>query len=174
MDMKAKSAAVLLAAAFVGCASSITTSVDYDRSIDFSRYRTYGWLRPARIGNDILERRLTAAIDRGLAARGLTRSDTPDLYVAMHGRLSKEVQYTAFDTGWGYGWRRWGAGPTTVRRQEVPVGTLVVDLVDAGDKELVWRGTARSAIDTTVSAEKREAAVQGAVEKLFAAYLPRR
>jgi len=171
--MKAKLVALFLMAAFVSCASSVTTSVDYDRSIDFSRYRTYGWLR-SRIGNDILERRLTAAIDRGLAARGLTRSDTPDLYVAMHGRLSKEVQYTAFDAGWGYGWRRWGAGPTTVRRQEVPVGTLVVDLVDAGDKELVWRGTARSAIDTTASAEKREEAVQEAVEKLFAAYPPRR
>jgi hypothetical protein len=171
--MKAKLLALFLMAAFVSCASSVTTSVDYDRSIDFSRYRTYGWLR-SRIGNDILERRLTAAIDRGLAARGLTRSDTPDLYVAMHGRLSKEVQYRAFDTGWGYGWRRWGAGPTTVRRQEVPVGTLVVDLVDAGDKELIWRGTARSAIDTTASAEKREEAVQEAVEKLLAAYPPRR
>ena len=171
--MKAKLVALFLMAAFVNCASSVTTSVDYDRSIDFSRYRTYGWLR-SRIGNDILERRLTAAIDRGLAARGLTRSEMPDLYVAMHGRLSKEVQYRAFDTGWGYGWRRWGAGPTTVRRQEVPVGTLVVDLVDAGDKELIWRGTARSAIDTTASAEKREEAVQVAVEKLLAAYPPRR
>jgi hypothetical protein len=173
VDLKAKSTAALLAAAFVGCASSVTTSVDYPRSIDFSRYRTYGWLR-SRIGNDILERRLTAAIDRGLAARGLTRSDTPDLYVSMHGRLSKEVQYTAYDTAWGYGWRRWGVGQTRVRRQEVPVGTLVVDLVDAGDKELVWRGTATTPIDKTASAEKREAAVQEAVEELFAAYPPRR
>jgi Domain of unknown function (DUF4136) len=172
--MNAKSVALFLTAAFVGCASSITTSVDYDRSVDFSAYRTYGWLRPRAIGNDILERRLTAAIDRELAARGLVRSDTPDLYVAMHGRLSKEVQYTAYDTGWGYGWRRWRAGPTMVRRQEVPVGTLVVDLVDARDKELVWRGTATSAIDTTASAEKREAAVQEAVGKLFASYPPKR
>jgi hypothetical protein len=172
-SMKAKLVALFLTVAFVGCASSVTTSVDYDRSIDFSRYRTYGWLR-SRIGNDILERRLTAAIDRGLAARGLTRSDTPDLYVSMHGRLSKEVRYTAYDTAWGYGWRRWGVGQTRVRRQEVPVGTLVVDLVDAGDKELVWRGTATTPIDKTASAEKREAAVQEAVEKLFAAYPPRR
>jgi len=171
--MKAKLVALFLMAAFVSCASSVTTSVDYDRSIDFSRYRTYGWLR-SRIGNDILERRLTAAIDRGLAARGLTRSDTPDLYVSMHGRLSKEVRYTAYDTAWGYGWRRWGVGQTRVRRQEVPVGTLVVDLVDAGDKELVWRGTATTPIDKTASAEKREAAVQEAVEKLFAAFPPTR
>jgi Domain of unknown function (DUF4136) len=169
-----KNTLLFLALAFVGCASSVTTSIDYDRSIDFSRYRTYGWLRPARLGNDILERRLTATIDRELTSRGLTRSDTPDLFVMIHGRLGKEVQYTAFDTGWGYGWRRWGAGPTMVRRQEVPVGTLFVDLVDAGDKELVWRGTAKTAIDTTSTAEKREADVAEAVGKLFAAFPPRR
>jgi hypothetical protein len=171
--MKVNSVALVLTVAtvaIVACASSITTSVDYDRSVDFSRYRTYGWL-PSRIGNDIFEKRLTAAIDRELAARGLVRSDRPDLLVAIHGRLSKEVQYTAYDAGWGYGWRRWGArGPTTVRRQEVPVGTLVVDLVDAGEKELVWRGTATSAIDTTASVEKREAAVRESVGKLFAEY----
>jgi hypothetical protein len=56
----------------------------------------------------------------------------------------------------------------------VPVGTLVVDLVDAGNKELVWRGTATTPIDKTASVEKREAAVQEAVEKLFAAFPPRR
>lgn len=172
--MNAKSVMLFLAVAFVGCASSIKTSVDYDRSIDFSRYRTYGWLRSGRIGNDILERRLTTAVDRELARRGLVRGDTPDLLVAMHGRMSKEVQYTAYDTSWGYGWRRWGGGPTMVRREEVPVGTLIVDLVDARDNELVWRGTATSAIDTTASVEKREAVVQEAVEKLFAAYPPGR
>jgi hypothetical protein len=168
--MNIKSVALVLTATLVACASSITTSVDYDQSVDFSKYRTYGWL-PSRIGNDILERRLTAAIDRELASRGLVRSDSPDLLIAIHGRLSKEIQYTAYDAGWGYGWRRWGArGPTTVRRQEVPVGTLVVDLVDAGEKELVWRGSATSAIDTAASVEKREAAVREAVGKLFAEY----
>jgi Domain of unknown function (DUF4136) len=172
--MKAKSLALFLSAALVGCASSVTTSVDYDRSIDFSRYRTYGWLERGRIGNDILEKRLTTAIDRALTARGLVRSDAPDLYVAMHGRLTKEVQYTAYDTGWGYGFRRWGAGPTRVHREEVPIGTLFVDLVDAKDKELVWRGTATTPIDKTASAEKREARVGEAVEKMFAGYPPGR
>jgi hypothetical protein len=74
--MNAKAAALFLTAAFLGCASSITTSVDYDRFVDFSRYRTYGWFRSVPIGNDILERRPAAAIDRELAARGLVRSDT--------------------------------------------------------------------------------------------------
>jgi hypothetical protein len=170
---KAGSLAVIFLSALVGCVSSVTTSVDYDRSIDFSRYRTYGWLR-SRLGNDILERRLTTAIDRALTARGLARSETPDLLVAMHGRLSKEVQYTAYDAGWGYGWRRSGGPPTRVRREEVPIGTLMVDLVDAKDKELVWRGTASTPIDRTASAEKREAAVGEAVEKLFAAFPPKR
>lgn len=172
--MKARTVALILTTAVIGCASSVETSVDYDRSIDFSRYRTYGWLPSRRIGNDILERRLTAAIDRNLAARGLVRGDPPDLLVAIHGRLSREVQYRAYDPGWGYGWRRWRGAPTMVRREEVPVGTLFVDLVDANDKELVWRGSATTPIDKTDSVERREAAVAEAVEKLLAGFPPRR
>jgi hypothetical protein len=164
---------VLMAAMLVGCASSITTSVDYDRAADFSKYRTYNWLESgSRIGNPLAEKRLTSAIEQQLAAKGLTKSNRPDLLVAMHARLSKETQFTT--TGFGYGPGRWRGGIATTQREEIPVGTLMVDLVDATAKELVWRGTASMQLDTKASAEKKDKETQEVVSKMFADDPPKR
>ncbi|HKB72186.1 MAG TPA: DUF4136 domain-containing protein [Thermoanaerobaculia bacterium] len=154
-----------------GCAS-VTTSADYDRSTDFSKYRTYAWIENAEpIGNAIVQKRLTAAIDDQLAGKGLTKSDPPDLLVSMHARLTKQVEFET--TGWGYGPGRWQTGIQTTR-QEIPVGTLVVDLVDARAKELVWRGMARRILDLMASPEEKEKATRDTVAHMFAAYPPGR
>jgi hypothetical protein len=55
---------------------------------------------------------------------------------------------------------------------EVPVGTLIVDLVDANRKELVWRGTASDTLDPEASPEKKEKNLQEAMAKLLANYPP--
>ena len=172
--MKIRPLAALLGAVVValgGCAS-VTTSADYDRSTDFSRYRTYGWIPGEEpIGNAIVEKRLTAAIDAQLAAKGLTKNDHPDLLVSMHARLTKQVEYET--TGYGYGPGRWQTGVQTAR-EEIPIGTLVVDLVDAGRNELVWRGTARRVLDLMASPEEKEQVTRDTVARMFAAYPPSR
>ncbi len=43
---------------------------------------------------------------------------------------------------------------TTSTVQQIPVGTLVIDLVDAKAKQLVWRGTASDTIDQDASPEE--------------------
>jgi hypothetical protein len=164
---------VLVAAAFVGC-STITTTVDYDKSEDFSKYRTYGWMGTGNLRNDLVEKRIVAAVDQQLAAKGLTKSDNPDVLVAVHGRLGKETQITAYNTGWGYGYRRGGMGVTTATAKEIPVGTLIVDLVDGKDKDLVWRGTASSTIEASDSPDAREKKIQEAVQKILENYPPKK
>jgi hypothetical protein len=164
---------VLAAAAFVGC-STITTTVDYDRSEDFSKYRTYGWIGTGNLRNDLVEKRIVAAVDQQLAAKGLTKSDSPDVLVAVHGRLSKETQITAYNTGWGYGYRRGGMGVTTATAKDVPVGTLILDFVDGKDKDLVFRGTATSTIDGSASPEDRDKKIQEAVQKILENYPPKK
>jgi hypothetical protein len=172
--MKVRTGPALLAACVVALAAcaSVTTSADYDRSADFSRYRTYAWLpHPEPVGNAIVEKRLTAAIDAQLAAKGLVKSETPDLLVSMHAQLTKQVEYET--TGYGYGPGRWQTGVQTTR-EEIPVGTLVVDLVDAGRKELVWRGMARRVLDLMASPEEKEETARDTVARMFAAYPPGR
>jgi hypothetical protein len=60
---------------------------------------------------------------------------------------------------------------TTVSK--IPVGTLIVDLVDAKENQLKWRGTATKTLDATATAEERDKNVNAAVEKMFAGYPPK-
>ena len=145
--------------AAAGC-STLTTSADYDPSTDFSRYKTWDYHGDSSINNELL------------AKKGMTRNpQSPDLMVVVHARLSKETRINTYDSGWGYGWR-WGGGMSTSTVQEIPVGALVVDLVDVNKKEMVWRGTASDTLDPSRSPEQKDAAIREAMTKLFSTYPP--
>lgn len=168
--------AVLVVAAAVGC-STLTTSADWDKTADFSKYKTWGWKEDGSIKNEILAKRIQNLLAAELGRKGLTRSDdNPDLWAAVHGRLSKETQINYYNSGWGYGWHGgWyggGMGVSTATVQEIPVGTLVVDLVDSKQKELVWRGTATDTLKPERTPEEKEKALGEAFAKLFEKYPP--
>jgi hypothetical protein len=56
--------------------------------------------------------------------------------------------------------------------QQIPVGTLIIDLVDAKAKQLVWRGTARDTIDQDATPEERDKNIKNALNKLFENFPP--
>jgi len=166
-----------VAAAAVFACSTLSTGADYDPSTDFSRYKTWDLKEDRRsIDNPLLARRIETAVTAELAKKGMTRNTSnPDFWVAVHGRLSKQTQINTYDSGWGYGygWRYGGGGGmSTTTVTEVPVGTLIVDIVDAGKKELVWRGTASDTLNPEASPEKKEQNLQEAMAKLLANFPP--
>ncbi len=167
----------LAAVAAVGLAacSSLQTSYDAKPGTDFSKYKTFGFKDVEDIKNTILVERIKNAVSMQLTAKGLTRSEeSPDLWVVTHPRLSKQTQINTYNTGWGYGWGwRGGMGTTTSTVEEIPVGTLVVDLVDARANELVWRGTASDTLKENATPEEREKNLNNAMAKLFENYPPK-
>jgi hypothetical protein len=166
---------LLVGALALAACSSISTTVDYDRSVDFTRYRTYSWREGNRVPNPRADRRIKAAVDRALESRGLTRvEDGGDLRAVYHGRTRREIVVDSYNPAWGYGWRwGWGRGGfTTVRA--IPIGTLIVDLVDRRENELVWRSTASSVIDRYAEPEERARDLDRAVEKMFKSFPPGR
>lgn len=175
---------VCLAAALAATScSTMTVGVDYDRSIDFAVFETFDIQAGEGIGDPLMRKRLDSAIASELEAKGLVRStDDPDLLVALHGKRDTRTEFdtTTFGYGWGGGWGYWGrwgypragmAASTTVAT-EVPVGTLIVDLVDARAKSLVWQAIASDTLDPKASAKERDRRVQDAVEKIFASFPP--
>jgi len=157
--------------AAAGC-STLTTSADYDPSTDFSRYKSWDYHGESSINNELLAKRVESAVGDELTKKGMTRNaQNPDLLVVVHARLSKETRINTYDSGWGYGWR-WGGGMSTSTVQEIPVGALVVDLVDVNKKELVWRGTASDTLDPSRTPEQKDAAIREAMSKLFSTYPP--
>jgi len=78
--------------------------------------------------------------------------------------------------GWGWGWRGWGgAGWQTATVSNIPIGTLIVDLVDPSEKRLVWRGVATEYVDKILKMdpEEKTKAANEAMAKLFKEYPPR-
>jgi hypothetical protein len=159
-----------LAAGLAGAAcSTLQVSTDYDGSVDFTQYKTFSWHDTGDIKDDILARRLENVFADALTARGLRRVETGgDVWLVVHGRLSKQTQINTYNSGWGYGYGwRGGMGMQTSTVSEIPVGTLIVDLVDGTKKDMVWRGIASDTLDTKASPEEREKKLHDAAQQLF-------
>jgi hypothetical protein len=146
------------------------TNVDWDHHVtDFSKYRTYTWVKPVRpTSNPLMDERIVAAIDSQLQAKGLRKVDSNgDMLVTYSAGVRKET--SAIATGGG-GWR-WGGGMGRIDPVIDNVGTLVVDLSDAEQKKLVWRGAASGTLSD--KADKNTNKIDKAVQKLFKQYPPK-
>jgi hypothetical protein len=164
------SAAAVVLMGTIAVAQNIT--YDYDRSADFSRFRTYTWVRGTVLPDRLNHARVVSAVDAQLAARGLTPVEAgagADLLVAYHASFDRDLQVTGFSSGWGP-YRFGPASSGTARVEEIVTGTLAVDIVDAKTKTIVWRGIATKDIDVKADPAKRERNINRAAEKLFKHY----
>jgi hypothetical protein len=149
-----------LAALALGCATQ-HGRFDFDSQADFASYRNYAFIQPSPpegatpeegvptpsadlVASQLNERRVQAAIERELRARGLEPApeDSADLLVAFN-LSSREASRPEFYPGgmaygWPYGWwyDHWDAVYTRIYTE----GLVIVDLVDAKSRQLVWRG----------------------------------
>jgi Domain of unknown function (DUF4136) len=156
---------------------------NYDKQADFSQFETYRWadIGEADSVDEITRQQIRAAIDSQLALKGLHRvDDTPsDLAIGFQVSLSQERQLSTMGTGWGYGpgwgssWYGYGYGgaySTTTMSSTITVGTLALDMYDASQKRLVWRGVATKTVDRTSNPQKREKRLNKAAKKLLQHY----
>jgi hypothetical protein len=148
------------------------TSFDFDRTAAFATFRTYAWRSGTPAGERFLDQRIVSAIESQLAAKGLTKSEsTRDLYVRYHVALVVQKSVSGFSGG-PLGWPG-GLDSFDARLNEIPVGGLVIDLIDASKRTLVLRGVGVNEIDLEAKPEKRDAAVGKAVEKILKNYPPK-
>ena len=174
---------LLLAAA--GCAGQPVTT-DYSPATRFSEYKTFALVMPPDTGatQQLLNQRVQNAVQAQLAAKGLTLADREhaDLYVGygMVDKTHTTIYTSSDDWGWGgrWGWRYWRYGvawPMTVQRQiqTYTDGTVVVNLVDATTKQVVWEGEVADVVNLPVANPiKATQEVDAAVAKLFTKYPP--
>lgn len=149
---------------------------DFDKAADFSSFKTYTWVRGTPLKDELNHKRIVSAVDAQLATKGLSKVEagaSPDVLVAYHASFNKNLQINGFSSGWGA--YRFGPSRSGLARvDEILIGTLVVDMVDAKTTTIVWRGTATKEVDVKASPEKREKNINKAAEKLFKNYPPRR
>jgi hypothetical protein len=156
-------------------AGAQSTTYDYDKSFDFSKAKTYAWVQGTPIADPLIDKRIVGAVDEQLTAKRLTKVEpgaNPDLLVAYHASFDKDLTINGFSSGWG-GYRFGGMRSGTATVDEILIGTIVVDMVDAQQKAIVWRGTASKEVDTKASPEKRDKNIRKAAQKVFKKYPPK-
>lgn len=173
--MRPISATLLLA--FAGC-SGISVTSDYDPKADFSKLRTYTWFSapttPDRL-DTLTQQRILRAVDVELATRGYQKLDsgTPDFQVNAMASVTQRIEAVPTTASVGYGWGYGHMGYTTTELRTYDEGTLVLDIISPATKQLIWRGTARGAVEGDRTPEEREARIADAVARILAAFPPR-
>jgi hypothetical protein len=165
--------AAVTAMALLGTsAAAQEVSYDLDRSADFSSLHDYVWIRGTPVNDDLNHRRIVEAIDEQLAAKGLHRTterEAADVLIAYHAVFARDLAVHAMSSGWG-GYRFAPSRSGSARVEQVVVGTLVVEVIDAKTGSTIWRGMTTREVDVQASPEKREKNIDKATEKLFKHY----
>jgi Domain of unknown function (DUF4136) len=138
-----------------GC-NAFKVNTDYDQTADFSSFKTFAFAGPAEMNrggiydNSLMQKRVESAVVRQLTTKGLRQvavDEPQDLLVHYWVNVQDKQRLESGGTSvgvargpyGGYGWGAgYGGGVTTVDYRE---GTLIVDLIEAAKKQLVWRAT---------------------------------
>jgi hypothetical protein len=150
---------------------------DFAPGVDFGSFNTFSWDEPdtrpvgdPRLENNpFFEQRLHEAIERELSARGIRVVDSgAGLAVHHHATVRDRVEVYEADREAGYTASAYGEGTQVVHYDE---GTLMVDIVDAGNNEVIWRGWAQFDISAalenpTIMSER----IDEALAKMFEAF----
>ncbi|MGB8771272.1 MAG: DUF4136 domain-containing protein [Candidatus Korobacteraceae bacterium] len=152
--------------------------VEYDKGLDFSKFKTFAWGHHDATSRPTLALAIAGAIQEELTKRGLRQvENNPNLYVQMYGAVDSDMSVTYSDplySGMGgipsfdSGFVMWGYMPGGTTAVTVHKGQLVVDVIDASQKKLVWRGMATEKLSD--QKQKLVKQVNTAVEKMFKQY----
>jgi Domain of unknown function (DUF4136) len=161
---------LLLGLLFALGAFAQKVEIEFDQSVDFSRFKTFA-IRDGRLNSknpalnsELVKKRIDADIVRYLTAKGLEettgKSDLNVRYTFGSARKSEVETYPA-------GWRGWGTRTVRVPFTE---GTLVLDLRDPTTRSLVWRAITR---EDKSDASKVEGKLDDMVRKSIEKYPPK-
>lgn len=168
---------VLLLAA---CTTTLRVASDFDKEGNFKNYKTYNFydkgLEKLAV-NGLDKKRMMAAVDAEMLAKGFTKADKPDLFVNLIvvKRERTDVYANGFGGpwgwrgGWGWGWGPgWGGGMYNVDRYEE--GTFIIDFLDPKTKMHVWHG--RGSGFNLDNFKNREERIAVGVKEILAQYPP--
>jgi hypothetical protein len=168
-----------------GMAVAQDVRYNYDKSADFTKYKTYKWVEMKTSDKDqMVDNQIRSTIDAELAKKGLTKSDSDnaDLYIAYQVAISTEKQVNTFSSdfgyggGWGYygrGYGGMGSGTSTSTTSTLYVGSLQLDFNDVAKKQAVFRAVGTKTLDPKAKPEKRQKNLAKAITKMLKNYPPK-
>jgi Domain of unknown function (DUF4136) len=155
----------------VGSGFAQKIRIGFDKSVDFSKYKTYTWAKSETpIMRPLLYDNVVAIVDSELKSRGLQRTEKDgDLKLVAAGGI-----------GFGYNMppaaiinaAYWGGKEDTalLTAPMVAGGTLILEFIDQSGK-MIWRGTATENLDPELA--KSLPRIEKAIVKLVSEYPPK-
>lgn len=171
---------VVLFLPLAAACAPISVTYDYDPQVDFSKMKTYAWhMPPPGTPNvdSLTHQRIVRAIEDGMEARGFRKVEEGAADVIVHAMASvhERIRTTPVTIGVGYSWPAGYIGAREgVEVTSYEEGTLIVDVIKPDTKSLMWRGTAKAAVDRDRTPEEREARIREAVGKILQAFPPKK
>lgn len=158
---------------FTSCGAFV--DYDFEKSTDFSQYKTYNYYLDMKSGfNQLDENRLLRALDSKLQSMGLEKSETPSFNIDIQSAEVTLNSNSSVGVGIGGTGRNVGGGVSV----GIPVGgnrvtrEISIEFVDDSKNGVFWQAV------TTISnfgntPEKREESFTKLVEKVFSKYPPK-
>lgn len=176
--------AIVVSSLALAACSTVKVSTDYDRMTVFDSYKSYAWAPQPKTQTAVdatLDAEVRAAVDQGLAGKGLKKVEgkRADVYVIYHftGSLKDPKHYT----DWGLaangkpgegsyaGWAV--ATQTDGAIDKGQPGALVLDFVDVGRRQLVWRSVAPKVVEGAKGDDPQR--TKGAIKTMLAGFPPK-
>lgn len=157
--------AALLAGALVACAGP-RVATDYDSSVRFDALQAFAWLSPEYaevddplLDSELLTRKMRRSVVAELTDRGyvaVPEAADADFIVTYHTASRERLRDRGgFSIGLGIGRMSRHSRQSLFlgdnyfpRIEGYQEGTLIIDVIDARSRELVWRGWTRDEVDT--------------------------
>ncbi len=164
---------VLIGFLFMVNCSTMKVKYDYNLKEDFSEYKSFDFLKiPATVTvSPIVMEILKNEISRNLEDKGYLKvQEDPKLLIAVHTYVQGRLNIT--DWGYDYAnreayWRESDYWGEIIDAYAFEGSTLIIDVIKAGDKKLIWRGVAQKVLEPDLIPDELEPVIQEAVSKIL-------
>lgn len=166
-----------------GCGSPLKVTTDYDKHVDFAKYKTYR-INPVDVRHDAVSQHnkdlLKAAVINEMTKRGFTQDTVKSdivINIVTVIRQTKESMAVSDDYAYGgmyrpYYWNSSFGPPvyTTSDANQFKNGSIIIDMADASNNNLLWEGVGSAEVEQQLS--NPESQIKGVVKAIMKDFPP--
>jgi len=174
--MKFKYFALLYLFILMSC-SSAKVIYDYDKTIDFTQFKTYHIFENAGEGLSKFDAdRMISSIDSLMNIKGFIKQDNPDFFVDFKANKTENYNRNTISIGFGNLGRNTSIGVSG----GIPIDNkkyieeITIDFVTAEKQELFWQGILSSKIPEKTIPEKRMVYFDEVATRILDGYPPKK
>jgi len=163
---------------FICLSCGVTVNYDYEKSTDFSKYKSYSYFTNMNTGlSEFDSKRLFKAVDHTMALKGFTLSEDSDFIINIESSTYQENRSnSSVGVGVGGGGGNVGGGISV----GIPIGQanmsrqIKFDFVDAKTNQLFWQAISSETDVPRDYPEEREEKLKQIVTKVLDGFPPKK